>query len=151
MGEVRWLDDEEQQAWRLLLRVTLTLVDRLDEQLRRHHRISLGDYEILAHLSGAPDEGLRMRDLADRALVSRSRLTHTVDRLVTRGYVCRKACEHDRRGVVAVLTPEGRTLLERAAPTHVEDVRSLLVDRLPRGGARSLVRTLQPVLDRLID
>ena len=151
MGEVRWLDDEEQQAWRLLLRVTLTLVDRLDEQLRRHHRISLGDYEILAHLSSAPDEGLRMRDLAERALVSRSRLTHTVDRLVTRGYVSRKACEHDRRGVVAVLTPAGRTLLEEAAPTHVEDVRRLLIDRLPRGGARSLVRTLQPVLDRMTD
>ena len=151
MDEVRWLDDEEQQAWRLLLRVTLTLVDRLDEQLRRHHQISLGDYEILAHLSGAPDEGLRMRDLAARALVSRSRLTHTVDRLVTRGYVCRKACEHDRRGVVAVLTAEGRALLEAAAPTHVEDVRSLLVDQLPRGGARSLLRTLQPVLDRLTD
>ena len=151
MDEVRWLDDEEQQAWRLLLRVTLTLVDRLDEQLRRHHQISLGDYEILAHLSGAPDEGLRMRDLAARALVSRSRLTHTVDRLVTRGYVRRKACEHDRRGIVAVLTAEGRTLLEEAAPTHVEDVRRLLVDQLPRGGARSLVRTLQPVLDRMTD
>jgi DNA-binding MarR family transcriptional regulator len=92
-----------------------------------------------------------MRDLAARALVSRSRLTHTVDRLVTRGYVCRKACEHDRRGVVAVLTADGRSLLEAAAPTHVEDVRRLLVDQLPRGGARSLVRTLQPVLDRMTD
>ncbi len=149
MGDVRWLDDDEQQAWRLLLRVTLTLVDRLDEELRRHHPISLGDYEILAHLSGSPDEGLRMRDLADRALVSRSRLTHTVDRLVTRGFVRREVCEHDRRGVVAILTAEGMTLLERAAPTHVEDVRRLLVDQLPRGGTRNLVKTLQPVLDHL--
>ena len=146
-----WLSDDEQQAWRLLLRVTLTLVERLDGELREAHDLSLGDYEILAHLSSTPEHALRMRDLAERALVSRSRLTHTVDRLVTRGYVCRQACEHDRRGVVAVLTPDGLALLERAAPTHVDDVRSLLVDQLPRGGARSLVRTLQPVLDRLTD
>lgn len=151
MGDVRWLDDEEQQAWRLLLRATLTLVDRLDEELRGEHQISLGDYEILAHLSSAPDRALRMRDLAERALVSRSRLTHTVDRLVTRGYVRRQASEHDRRGVVAVLTADGLTLLEQAAPTHVDGVRRLLVDQLPRGGARSLVRTLRPVLDQLHD
>ena len=149
MAEVHWLDEDEQQAWRLLLRVTLTLVDRLDEELRREHRLSLGDYEILAHLSSEPDHRLRMRDLADRALVSRSRLTHTVDRLVERGFVRRERCQDDRRGVTAVLRPDGLAQLEAAAQTHVAGVRRLLVDQLGAPGVGDLLRALRPVLAHL--
>ena len=149
MPEVQWLDDDEQQAWRLLLRVTLTLVDRLDEELRREHQLSLGDYEILAHLSSEPDRSLRMRDLADRALVSRSRLTHTVDRLVERGFVRRERCQEDRRGVTAVLRPEGLARLEEAAPTHVAGVRRLLLDQLGPSAVPGLLRALRPVLAHL--
>jgi DNA-binding MarR family transcriptional regulator len=144
---VLWLTADEQHAWRLLLRVSLTLVDRLDAELREAHDISLGDYEILAHLSSQPDEMLRMRDLADRALVSKSRLTHTVDRLVARGLVRRQACADDRRGISAVLTPDGRALLELAAPTHVDGVRRLFISRLPKNGVAQLVRALQLVAD----
>lgn len=143
-----WLDDDEQRAWRLLLRATLTLVDRLDDELRAQHGISLGDYEILAHLS-ANAGGLRMRDLATLALVSKSRLTHTIDRLVARGLVRRRPCADDRRGVTATLTPAGRTLLERAAPDHVAGVRRHLLDHLPPTGVKGLTRALAPVLQHL--
>jgi len=146
---VPWLTDEEQLAWRLLLRVTLTLVDRLDAELRTAHDLTLGDYEILAHLSGQDDRRLRMRDLADRALVSKSRLTHTVDRLERRGYVRRERCETDRRGISAALTDAGHAALTAAAPTHVEGVRRLLLDPLPRTGVGSLRRSLGPVLEEL--
>jgi DNA-binding MarR family transcriptional regulator len=144
-----WLSDDEQQAWRLLLRVTLTLVERLDGELREAHDLSLGDYEILAHLSSEPDHMLRMRELAERALVSKSRLTHTVDRLAARGLVRREPCPEDRRGVSAVLTANGLTLLQQAAPTHVDGVRRLLLSRVPQTGVRHLVQTLRPVALRL--
>jgi DNA-binding MarR family transcriptional regulator len=147
----RWLTDDEQQAWRLLLRVTLTLVERLDGELRQAHDLALGDYEILAHLSSRPDHMLRMRELAERALVSKSRLTHTVDRLAARGLVRREPCPEDRRGVSAVLTANGLTLLHQAAPTHVDGVRRLLLTRLPQTGVRHLVQTLRPVALRLAE
>lgn len=146
---MKWLEPDEQAAWRLLLRVTLTLIDRLDADLRMEHGVSFGDYEILAHLSGGPDRQLRMTDLADRALVSKSRLTHAVDRLEQRGLVCREPADDDRRGVSAVLTDEGIAFLQTAAPTHVEGVRRLLIDELPAGAVPELIAALQPVWDNL--
>ena len=149
MGHQGWLTEDEQQAWRLLLRVALTLVDRLDAELRQAHDLPLGDYEILAHLSSQPDHRLRMRDLAERALVSKSRLTHTIDRLERRGYVRREPCETDRRGISATLTSSGRTALECAAPTHVEGVRRLLIDQLSPSRVGDLTGALRPVLDAM--
>jgi|SRR5438552_1360931 len=128
MAEPRWLNEEEQQAWRAFLRAGVLLLERLDAELEEAHGISLPDYEVLADLSEAPGERLRMRELAERALVSRSRLTHAVDRLQQAGMVTRERCPGDRRGVYAVLTPAGRRLLEQAAPTHVEGVRRYLID-----------------------
>ena len=90
-----------------------------------------------------------MRDLADRALVSRSRLTHTVDRLADRDLVRRERCEEDRRGITAVLRPEGLARLEEAAPTHVAGVRRLLVDHLEPAAVGDVVRALRPVLAHL--
>ncbi len=90
MAPVRWLEPDEQAAWRALLRATLGLVDRLDDELRAEHDLSFGDYEILAHLSSDPDGRLRMTDLAGRALVSKSRLSHAVGRLEDRELVRRE-------------------------------------------------------------
>ncbi len=149
MTPVRWLEPDEQAAWRVLLRTTLGLVDRLDAELRAEHDLTFGDYEILAHLSSGADGRLRMTDLAGRALVSKSRLTHAIARLEERGLVRREPDEHDGRGVQAALTARGRSLLERAAPTHVDGVRRLLIDQLPEGGVEALVEALEPVRDGL--
>jgi DNA-binding MarR family transcriptional regulator len=149
MARTRWLDDEEQQAWRTVLRHSVLALDRLDSELRRGHGIGLADYEILVQLSEAPTGGLRMSELAEQALVSRSRLTHRVDRMVEAGLVSRQPCPTDRRGVVAVLSPEGRALLVEAAPTHLAGVRRYVIDPLDRATQRALTEELAPVVAEL--
>ena len=129
-GEPRWLDAEEQKAWRAWLYSTLLLQDRLDRELTRETGISHAYYEILVQLSEAPCRALRMSQLADRSLSSRSRLSHAVSRLEERGWVRRQVCEEDGRGALAVLTDEGFAALETAAPIHVEGVRTHLFDQL---------------------
>lgn len=129
MSEVRWLDEDEMEAWRLLLQTSVRLLDRLDADLQAAHGLSLADYEVLVHLAAVPEARLRMSELATRALASRSRLTHAVDRLAKRDLVQREQCEKDRRGWYAVLTPQGRRLLETAAPTHVSGVRRYVLER----------------------
>ncbi|QGG97157.1 MarR family transcriptional regulator [Actinomarinicola tropica] len=105
-------------------------MDQLERELRAEHGLTLADYEILVHLSEAPERRLRMADLADAASVSRSRLTHRVDRMTAQGLVERAPCPTDRRGTFAVLTPAGFSVIEAAAPTHVAGVRRYVVDPL---------------------
>ncbi|MEU8221344.1 MarR family transcriptional regulator [Kribbella sp. NPDC048915] len=123
----RWLDAEQQLAWRAYLLGTARLMAKLDDDLRQFG-LGLNDYEILVRLSEAPDRRLRMADLADRLHQSRSRLTHTVGRLENAELVRRTSCTSDKRGVWAELTEAGLALLEQAAPYHVEGVRENLVD-----------------------
>jgi DNA-binding MarR family transcriptional regulator len=140
--DTRWLDADEQQAWRTWLQHSLLMFDRLDAELRRSHGIGLADYEILVQLSEAPDHSLRMNELAEQALVSRSRLTHRVDRLVEAGLVERQPCPTDRRGLFAVLSPAGLALLEAAAPTHVGGVRRYAIDPLSACTQQALTEQL---------
>lgn len=148
--EVHWLDPDEQLAWRRTIAASILLVDALDRDLRTHHDLTLADYEILVHLSEAEDQHLRMAELANAALVSRSRLTHRINRLEQRGLVAREACPTDKRGTYAVLTASGRTLLEQAAPTHVQSVRDHLVDRLAPDDFDTLGRLLVKVASPLL-
>ena len=129
-AEPRWLDPEEQKAWRAWLFSSLLLQDRLDRELTHATGISHAYYEILVHLSEAPNRMLRMSQLAERSLSSRSRLSHAVSRLEERGWVRRQVCPDDGRGQLAVLTDEGFAALEAAAPIHVEGVRAHLFDQL---------------------
>ena len=150
-GGTRWLDAEEQKAWRAWLYSTLLLQDRLDRELTHETGISHAYYEILVALSEAPERMLRMSELADRCLSSRSRLSHAVSRLEERGWVRRQVCEEDGRGALAVLTDEGFAALEAAAPVHVEGVRAHLFDQLSpeqlaamRDIGETLLRHLDP-------
>ena len=128
--KTRWLDADEQKAWRAWLYSTLLLQDRLDRELTHETGISHAYYEILVALSEAPGRAMRMSELADRCLSSRSRLSHAVSRLEERGWVRRQVCESDGRGQLAVLTDDGFAALEAAAPVHVEGVRTHLFDQL---------------------
>ncbi|HVN51886.1 MAG TPA: MarR family transcriptional regulator [Acidimicrobiales bacterium] len=145
----RWLDADEQDAWRTLLRFSVLMLDRLDADLRAAHDIGLADYEILVQLADAPGRALRMSELANLALVSRSRLTHRVDRLVDAGLVTREPCPTDRRGMFAVLSDEGMALLEAAAPTHVAGVRRYVVEPLDAATRHALVEELATTLAEL--
>ena len=129
-GEPRWLDAEEQRAWRAWLYSSLLLQDRLDRELTHETGISHAYYEILVQLSETEGRMLRMSQLADRCLSSRSRLSHAVSRLEERGWARRQVCPDDGRGQLAVLTDEGFAALEAAAPVHVEGVRTHLFDQL---------------------
>src|SRR4051794_16063401 len=126
----RWLDEEEQRTWRAFLSSTQLLFDQLDRELQRYSNIPHAYYEILVALSEAPDRTLRMSQLADSTLSSRSRLSHAVSRLEEAGWVERRSCPTDRRGQLAALTDRGFEALATAAPGHVEGVRSHLFDPL---------------------
>jgi DNA-binding MarR family transcriptional regulator len=128
--EVRWLNDDEQQTWRSFMNAFRDFNAHIDQQLRRDSGMPVTYYEILVHLSEAPERSLRMSDLADMARSSRSRLSHAVAALEKAGYVSRCATDADRRGSVARLTEVGFTALEKAAPGHVREVRKHLIDVL---------------------
>jgi DNA-binding MarR family transcriptional regulator len=129
-GEPRWLDADEQRAWRAWLYSSQLLQDRLDRELTHATGISHAYYEILVALSETEGRMMRMSELADRCLSSRSRLSHAVSRLEERGWVRRQLCPEDGRGQLAVLTDDGFAALEAAAPIHVEGVRTHLFDQL---------------------
>src|SRR4051795_12542696 len=150
-GEPRWLDAEEQKVWRAWLFSSMLLQDRLDRELTSETGISHAYYEILVALSEAPERMMRMSELADRCLSSRSRLSTAVSRLEERGWVRRQVCAEDGRGLLAVLTDEGLAALEGAAPVHVEGVRTHLFDQLSpeqvaamRDIGETLLRHLDP-------
>ncbi len=131
-GQPRWLDADEQKAWRAWLYSSQLLAERLDRELQHRTGIPHTYYEILVQLSETPGRMLRMSQLADRCLSSRSRLSHAVSRLEERGWIRRQVCEEDARGQLAVLTDEGFAALEAAAPIHVESVREHLFDQLSK-------------------
>jgi DNA-binding MarR family transcriptional regulator len=130
MTEARWLNEDEQRAWRAFVESSKVLFDALDRQLQRDADMPHAYYEILVRLSEAPDRMLRMSQLADRTRSSRSRLSHAVARLEERGWVRREDCPTDRRGQLARLTDTGFDALAEAAPGHVDAVRGYLIEAL---------------------
>jgi DNA-binding MarR family transcriptional regulator len=126
----RWLTEPEMRSWRTLIDVTTGVLAVLDNELRAEHGLSLGEYEVLARLSEAPDHSLRMTDLASGLRLSPSGITRRIDGLVRAGLVERQQCPSDRRGSNAVLTAAGLRRLREAAPAHVRGVRAHFVDQL---------------------
>jgi DNA-binding MarR family transcriptional regulator len=121
--QIEELSAIELGAWRGMLRVHAALVRELDAELEAAHGLPLSSYDVLIYLRAAPARRLRMAELADSVLLSRSGMTRLVDRLVREGLIVRDTCESDGRGSFAVLTDEGEKLLARARPTHLEGVR----------------------------
>lgn len=113
----------ELAAWRGLLRAHAALMAELDAELEVAHGLPLSSYDVLVNLADAPGRRMRMRDLADAVLLSRSGLTRLVDRLERDGLLTRASCPTDARGAYAVLTDEGRERLIEARPTHRDGVR----------------------------
>lgn len=126
---VRWLTDQEQRAWRAYINGTRRLLDRLERDLKVHG-LSHDDYGVLVALSESEGGRLRMAELADQSVESRSRLSHHIGRMEAAGLVRREQCPNDRRGFFAVLTPEGRALMEETAPHHVAGVRAHFLDQV---------------------
>jgi DNA-binding MarR family transcriptional regulator len=147
----RWLTEEEQRAWRGLLRMTSQLNARANRLLLQEYGISLADYEVLVALSEAPESQLRVFEVADALAWEQSRVSHQLARMQRRGLITREGCATDARGAFAVLTTAGRAAIERAAPAHVEQVRQLVFDELSHEQVSALTDITTRVLDRLAE
>jgi len=150
MAETRWLTDDEQRIWRTFVHATKLLFDQLEHELDEQAEVPSRYYEVLAPLAEVPERRLRMSELADLSRSSRSRLSHSMDRLESLGWIRREACETDRRGAVAVLTAEGLSALEAAAPVHAQGVRSHFFDQLDEDQLEALGRIGERIIEHLI-
>lgn len=133
-------------AWRTLLRAHDQVVRRLEVELLAEHGLPLASYDVLLQLAESPDRRLRMTELADRVLLSRSGLTRLVDRLEQGGLVARASCPNDARGTHAVLTDAGLARLRTAAPTHLRGIAEHMTSKLTAGE----LTTLTVLLGRLL-
>ena len=149
MAETRWLDAEEDRAWRGWLAVTDRLHSQLASDLLAESGLSYADYQILVSLSEARDRRVRMSDLALLLDWSKSRVSHQVGRMEARGLVRREECPSDARGALAVLTDAGMEVIRAAAPGHVEAVRRHFIDLLERSDLEVLAAVAHRVLEHL--
>lgn len=145
----RWLDTDEQRAWRAYLGMAALLPAALDQQLQREAEMTHSSYTVLAMLSEAPGRSLRMSELASRANSSPSRLSHTVARLEDKGWLRRERALEDGRGNLAVLTDAGWDVVVATAPGHVAAVRSYVFDALTAEQVEQLRTISTSVLARL--
>jgi DNA-binding MarR family transcriptional regulator len=121
-----------------MLRAHSELTRALDAELAREHNLPLSSYEVLLFLADSEGGRMRMSELADSVLLSRSGLTRLVDRLEREGLLKRKRCESDARGFFAEITPKGRRVFTAARQTHLDGVRRLFLDRFSRDELRAL-------------
>lgn len=146
--EIRWLDDDERDAWRGLQLMQLQLTARLNRDLA-DSGLSFQDYTVLASLTDAPDGRMRAFELGETLGWEKSRLSHHISRMEDRRLVAREKCPTDLRGSFVVITAAGRAAIEAAAPGHVAAVRRLFVDRLSSEQIRVLGTVTRTVLDGL--
>ena len=144
----RWLNPTEMKAWRSYIIASRRMLEALDTDLDGHD-LSMADYEILAQLSDAPERKMRMSELAEIALLSRSRLSHRMKVMEKAGWVKREACPSDKRGFFAVMTAKGWKAIVAAAPDHVESVRTRFVDHLSKSDQETLAEIFSRIEDSL--
>jgi DNA-binding MarR family transcriptional regulator len=145
----RWLNQEQQKHWRAWISTSILLSDRLSHELSDSNELTFNDYEILVRLSESDGRAMRMSELANLTLLSRSRLSHQIDRMSKAGLVERVVCDTDRRGQIAKLTDLGWEKLVKAAPDHVESVRKHFVDILTDDEFAALGLALRKIADHL--
>lgn len=134
------LTAEDQATWRSYLLSARLLFEELDRRLAESAGVSLPDYTLLVRLGDAGDNGLRMSELADSSVFSRSRISHAVNRLETLGWVERRSCPTDRRGSFAALTEAGRSKLGDADPVSAGVIRQHLIDPIEGIDREAFVR-----------
>ncbi len=142
------LSARELAAWRGMLATHSMVVAELDEELEREHGIALSSYEVLMYLGDAEGGRLRMGELAERLLLSRSGITRLVDRLQRQGLVERHRCSDDGRGYFAALTDAGRSKLDASRGDHLAGVRRRFIARLEPGELESLAAIWARLLGR---
>ncbi len=149
MDSVPWLSDKQQYVWRRWLTASALLPAALHRELQADAGLSLPDFDVLVQLTDSPEGRVRVTDLARALSWEKSRASHHLTRMERRGLVKREECRDDGRGAFVVLTPDGRTAIEQAAPGHVRTVRSLVFDQLTEEEVDALESILDKVLARL--
>ena len=129
-GDVRWLNEREERAWRALQFMQMRLDAELARQLAADSGLSYPDYLVLVALTDRPDGRMRLFELAGVLGWEKSRLSHHVRRMTERGLVTKEPCNSDRRGAHVVVTRRGRAEIKAAAPGHLATVRRLFIDRV---------------------
>lgn len=145
MTEVRWLNDEEQKLWRLLLGAIRKVQNHNDRMLQTGHDLTSSEFAVLVSLSESSEQRMRLRDLCANLEWDRSRTSHQVTRMEKRGLVSKSRCMGDGRGTHISLTDEGRRRLIQAAPCHVELVREVIFDSIPPEFVEPLVACLETI------
>lgn len=140
----RWLTPAEESAWRKYIVASRRLLEALDDDLATNG-LSLSDYEILVHLSDAPERRLRMSDLAEKTILSRSRLSHRIKYMEGKGWVERQKCASDKRGTWAVMTNKGWSSIVKAAPDHVESIRKRFIDQISKADQANIATAFEKV------
>jgi DNA-binding MarR family transcriptional regulator len=148
-GEPRWLNDGEFRAWIGYRRMRALLDLQLARRLAADQGLSEPDYDVLTSLSDADDRRIRLSEMAERMLWSKSRLSHHVTRMQQRGLVTREECATDGRGAFIVLTDQGMATLRAAAPGHVSAVREHFIDLMTEEQVRVLGEITGTVLEHL--
>lgn len=141
--------DPRLRPWVAFLRAHAAITRRLEGELQDEQALSLADYDALFQLAQAAGGRLRMNELADSLLLTRSGVSRLVDRLALDGYVVRARCRTDARGAFAVLTDAGRQRLESAKPTHLRGVVDHFLAGLPETDREPFTRALETILRRL--
>lgn len=136
------------RAWQALLHAHRDVTRKLDAELRREHGISFEGYDVLLRLARAPDNTLRMTELARRVMAPPSTLTRRVDRLVRDGLVERERPVADSRAMVARLTDRGRSAVRRAARTHLRGIRAHYTSRLTADQLDAVASALEVITGR---
>lgn len=146
MEEIRWLNEDEERAWRALQFMHLRLDGELARQLAADSELSYADYLVLVALTYRLDGTMRVFELAETLGWEKSRVSHQVIRMTERGLVTKKKCDSDRRGAYVAVTRRGRRELEAAAPGHLRAVRRLFIDRLTPQQLASIAEVAEGVL-----
>ena len=139
--------DPRIEPWRAFLQAHARVTRRLDEELRAEHDLSLAEYDALLTIADAPDRRIRMRQLADRVILSKSGVTRLIDRLVLDGLVQRDACLSDARGAEAVLTPAGLDRLRRASRTHLRGIDEHFISAVDEADLSVIQRSMRAVAE----
>ena len=144
----QWLTPAELEAWRAYILNSRRLMEILEQALDSHD-LSMADYEVLAQLSEAPERRMRMSELAEAALLSRSRLSHRMKVMEQAGLIRKEECPDDRRGAFAVMTEKGWEAIVAAAPDHVASVRRAFTDVLTSADQQVIARSFTTIQNLL--
>ena len=147
----RSLESSKGSAWALFLTAHAVVVEKIEERLGAAGMPPFSWYDVLWGLERAEGQRLRMHELADRTVITRSNLTRLVDRLEAAGLVARERAAEDRRGAFAVLTPEGRAMRKKMWPVYAAAIRELFEDHVGEEEAAAIAGAMRRILDAARD